>query len=202
MSGEPLHGHLTDCGLPGITQIPYGVHMCNFYRTREELIAALVPFFVAGLRNNERCIWITARPLHAVDAIAEFEKAGPDVQAAIRNGSLVVRDYDDWYAEAGTLKGNQVVDLWLAEEQRALAGGYRGLRITGNVTFLRSEDWALFMEYEELVNRAFQGRRIVTLCTYHLESCGAAEVLDVMRRHNGALDRPDEGWQILTSGAA
>ena len=198
MSEERLDSHLTDCGLPGITQIPYGVHMCNFYRTREELIAALVPFFVAGLRNNERCIWITAKPLHAVDAIAELEKAGPDTQAAIRNGSLVVRDYDDWYAEAGTLKGNQVVDLWLAEEQRALAGGYRGLRITGNVTFLRSEDWALFMEYEELVNRAFQGRRIVTLCTYHLDSCGAAEVLDVMRRHNGALDRPDEGWQILT----
>ena len=198
MSEERLDSHLTDCGLPGITQIPYGVHMCNFYRTREELIAALVPFFVAGLRNNERCIWITAKPLHAVDAIAEFEKAGPDVQAAIRNGSLVVRDYEEWYAQAGTLKGNQVVDLWLAEEQRALAGGYRGLRITGNVTFLRSEDWAQFMEYEELVNRAFQGRRIVTLCTYHLESCGAAEVLDVMRRHNGALDRPDEGWQILT----
>ena len=198
MSEEHLDSHLTDCGLPGITQIPYGVHMCNFYRTREELISALVPFFVAGLRNNERCIWITARPLQAADAIAELEKAGPDVQAAIRDGSLVVRDYDDWYAQAGTLKGNQVVDLWLAEEQRALAGGYRGLRITGNVTFLRSEDWALFMEYEELVNRAFQGRRIVTLCTYHLESCGAAEVLDVMRRHNGALDRPDEGWQILT----
>ena len=198
MSEERLDSHLTDCGLPGITQIPYGVHMCNFYRTREELIAALVPFFVAGLRNNERCIWITARPLHAVDAIAELEKAGPDVQAAIRNGSLVVRDYEEWYAQAGALRGNQVVDLWLAEEQRALAGGYRGLRITGNVTFLRSEDWALFMEYEELVNRAFQGRRIVTLCTYHLDSCGAAEVLDVMRRHTGALDRPDEGWQILT----
>jgi len=28
---------LTDCGLPGIHQIPYGVHMCNFYRSREEL---------------------------------------------------------------------------------------------------------------------------------------------------------------------
>lgn len=193
--------HLTECGLPGITQIPYGVHMCNFYKTRDELVAALVPFFAAGLRRNERCIWITAAPLHAVDAIAELERANPDPRAAIANASLVVRDYEDWYADAGTLKGSQVVDLWLAEEQRALASGYSGLRITGNVTFLRSEDWALFMEYEELVNKAFQGRRIVTLCTYHLESCGAAEVFDVVRRHNGALERPDEGWQILTGSS-
>jgi hypothetical protein len=54
------------------------------------------------------------------------------------------------------------------------------------------------MDYEELVNRSFVGRRIVTLCTYQHRSCGAAEMLDVMQRHNCALDRPDEGWQILT----
>jgi two-component system, sensor histidine kinase PdtaS len=193
-----VHSHLTDCGLPGIAQIPFGVHICNFYRTREELAAALVPFFLAGLRAKERCIWITAEPLLAVDAIAALEEAGLDARAEIERGSLVVRDFSDWYAEAGTLLGAQVVDLWLGEEARALADGYRGLRITGNVTFLQPEEWPLFMEYEELVNRAFHGRRIVTLCTYWLEQCGSAETLEVLRRHNGALDRPDEGWQILT----
>jgi hypothetical protein len=193
-----MHSHLTDCGLPGITQIPFGVHMCNFYRTKEELAAALVPFFLAGLRGNERCIWITAEPLRAPDARAALEAAGLDARAEIERGALVVRDFGDWYAEAGALRGSQVVELWLAEEARALALGYQGLRITGNVTFLRPEEWPLFMEYEALVNRAFQGRRIVTLCTYWLEQCGSAEMLDVLRRHNGALDRPDEGWQILT----
>ena len=190
--------HLTECGLHGITHVPYGVHMCNFYKTRDELIDALVPFFAAGLRANERCLWITAAPLHAREAIDELARAHPGVADAIAKGALTVRDYADWYAEAGMLKGNEVVELWLAEERRALAEGYSGLRITGNVTFLRSEDWNLFMEYEEMVTRAFQGHRIVTLCTYHLESCGASEVLDVVRRHNGTLERPDAGWQILT----
>jgi len=193
-----VHAHLTDCGLPGIAQIPYGAHICNFYRTREELAAALVPFFLAGLRGKERCIWITAEPLLAVDAIAALEAAGLDARAEIERGSLVVRDFSDWYAEAGTLLGAQVVELWLREEARALADGSQGLRITGNVTFLRPEDWPLFLEYEELVNTAFHGRRIVTLCTYWLEQCGSTETLEVLRRHNGALDRPDEGWQILT----
>jgi hypothetical protein len=36
------------------------------------------------------------------------------------------------------------------------------------------------------------------LCTYSSRDCGAAEMLDVVHRHNCALDRPDEGWQILT----
>ena len=115
-----MHSHLTDCGLPGVPQIPFGVHMCNFYRTREDLARGV------------------------------------------------------------------------------LADGSSGLRITGNVTFRRPEEWALFMEYEELVNKSFHGRRIVTLCTYWLEQCGSAEMLELLQRHNGALDRPDEGWQILT----
>jgi hypothetical protein len=198
MNPRSEHPSMTDCGLPGIKSIPFGVHMCNFYRTREDLAAALVPYFAAGLRNNERCIWITAEPLDAAAACAALHAAGFDVDTAVLRGALVVRDYSDWYAEAGKLKGSEVINLWLAEEERALAAGYRGLRITGNVTFLRPQDWALFMDYEALIDQAFRSRRIVTLCTYHLESCGATEVYDVMRRHHCTLDRPDRGWQILT----
>jgi hypothetical protein len=189
---------LTDCGLPGIREIPYGVHMCHFYAQREDLAAVLVPYFTAGLRRNERCIWITAEPLRAAQAREALCLAGVDADAAVAAGALTIRDFSDWYSEAGSLRGNDVVDLWLGEERRALAVGYSGLRITGNVTFLQPEDWPLFMEYEALVNQALQGRRIVTLCTYRHGSCGAAEVLDVTQRHNCALDRPDEGWQILT----
>lgn len=192
---------MTPSGLPGIRSIPFGVHMCNFYRTREELAQALVPYFLAGLRDHERCIWITADPLPAVEAKAELRKAGVDVDKSIAAGALVVRDFTEWYAEQGTLKGSEVVELWLAEEARALAEGFSGLRITGNVTFLRPEDWPLFMEYEALVDRAFLGRRILTLCTYRVGDCGATEMLDVMQRHSCTLDHPDQGWQILTGHA-
>lgn len=189
---------LTECGLPGIRQIPYGVHMCHFYESREELAAALVPYFLAGLRVGERCIWITAAPLDAADAKRALRAAGFDVQAAIARGDLVVRDYDEWYEERGNLRGSQVVELWLAEEARALADGYRGLRITGNTSFLTPQTFPEFLEYEALVDRVFHGRRIVTLCTYSLAGCDPADIIDVRRCHGCTLDHPDEGWQILT----
>ena len=109
----------------------------------------------------------------------------------------MVRDFDEWYAEAEKLKGTAVVDLWLAEEARALGDSYNGLRITGNTSFLTRETWELFMEYQDAVNQAFRGRRIVTLCTYR--GCDAAEVLDVAQRHSCTLEHPDEGWQIVTA---
>jgi hypothetical protein len=60
--------HLTDCGLPGVHRIPYGLHACHFYSDRQHLLETLVPYVLAGLRNNERCLWVTAPPLGAEDA--------------------------------------------------------------------------------------------------------------------------------------
>ena len=115
--------------------------MCQFYRGREELAAALVPYFEAGLRSRERCIWITAEPLSAAAAKAELGKAGLDVDGAIRSGALIVRDFSEWYVQQAHLKGTAVVDVWLAAEERALRDGYQGLRITGNTSFLTAQTW-------------------------------------------------------------
>jgi hypothetical protein len=196
MSG---HSNLTDCGLPGLKDIPYGAHMCHLYKGREDLAAVLVPYIAAGLRNNERCLWITAEPLDAAGAQAELGKAGLDAQAAMREGSLVIRDHSQWYAEAGALKGADLIALWLEEERRALAEGCSGLRITGNVTFLTPADWSLFMDYEETLDQAMAGHRIVALCSYRLGRSGASEVLDVAQRHVCMLERPDHGWRVLTT---
>jgi hypothetical protein len=195
-SQTQLYSSFTACGLPGMGPIPYGIHMCHFYEHRADLVAALVPFFAAGLRANERCIWITAEPLNAAAAKAELEKSGVDADAAMRDGALTIRDFSTWYVEAAGLKSAQVAELWLAEEERALEDGYRGLRITGNASFLTPETWPDFMDYEEVVHRAFHGRRIVSLCSYHRQRCSAADMADVVRRHSCALNRPDEGWQI------
>jgi len=54
------------------------------------------------------------------------------------------------------------------------------------------------MEYEALLDEALHDRRIVTLCTYRRTTCAAVDLLDVARRHDCTLHRPDEGWQLLT----
>lgn len=39
---------------------PWGTHFCLFYQTKEDLIDILVPYFKAGLENNEFCMWVTS----------------------------------------------------------------------------------------------------------------------------------------------
>jgi hypothetical protein len=46
-----------------LANIPWGAHYCYFYAGRSDLLDMLVPYFRAGLLNNECCVWITARRL-------------------------------------------------------------------------------------------------------------------------------------------
>jgi len=193
--------HITDCGLPGIKEIPYGVHMCHFYEGRADLAAALVPYFMAGLRNNERCLWITAEPLGEAAAKAALQAAGVDVEAAQRKGSLTIRDHAQWYGDGHALTADEIIERWFAEEARALADGYAALRITGNTSFLTPATFPAFMEYEHRLAESLPGHRIVTLCSYPRSRSAPSDVLEVVRNHDCTLDHPDGGWQILTAPA-
>lgn len=183
--------HVTRFGLPGIDRIPFGMHACHFYNNREELLGALVPYFIAGLRGNERCLWVTASPLPAREAHQALQGAGVD--DAIQAGALLVLDFDQWYANSAGPKGNDVVELWLKEEARALAEGFNGLRIAGNTSFLKPDDWSTFIEYEQTVSSHFKNRRIVALCSYLLAKCNDQQMSEVVHAHQWALQSPDVG---------
>jgi hypothetical protein len=142
-------------------------------------------------------VWVTAFPLPASEAIQELRAAWAGVDDASQAGALRIIDFDQWYGTAGKLKGQDVIEFWLAEEERALAEGYTGLRITGNTSFLTPDDWPTFMEYEQALSAHFNGRRIITLCSYALMQCNDQQKSQVMHAHHCALEQEDGIWQVL-----
>jgi hypothetical protein len=188
--GEEL-SHLTDGGIPGIDKVPYGIHLCHFYRDRQELAGALLPYFEAGIRNNERCFWVAADPLPAEEARREFVRRYPALEDALK-GQLTILDHGDWYSGRS---GGSVLESWVQEEQAALAGGYRGFRLTGNTSFLTVAAWQAFMEYEQRVTEAVGASRIIALCSY-TTACTMAAAADVMCAHQFTLERERELWQL------
>jgi two-component system sensor kinase FixL len=188
---------LTELGLPGIHLVPYGLHTCFFYDDDEHLEAALAQYFSAGVRNRERCIWITAEPFGTARARAALGAQGFDVSELERSGALLLKKHSEWYTRANPSLGYDAATFRLEEEQRALAGGFNGIRITGDTRFLTRDSWGAFMEYEQAVNQVFGGRRIVALCPYQRQ-IGATGILDVLRCHECAIERDGEGWQVLS----
>jgi len=191
-----VSAQLRDIGIEPIGRLPWGAHFCEFYRTRQDLIDTLVPYFATGLRNNELCIWVTSEALERDTAEELLAQAVPDYAARRDAGQIELHDYRDWYLRAGsTLDG--VLGQWVRKEHEARDRGFDGLRLTGDTLFVHGSAWDEFMSYERAVNEAFVRFRIVGLCTYDVDRCSAGDALDVVRNHQFALARRQGAWEII-----
>ena len=199
MSTPHLSASDVSSGLPAVGAVPWGSHLCHFYRSREDLTEPLVSYFRQGLDNNEQCLWITGAPLGADLARRALEAEVPDLARRERAGQIEIIDHSDWYARSGKMDGESVLRSWLDREQAALARGFTGLRITGNTFWLERSEWESFADYEAAVHEAFRGRSILALCSYSLERCTIDDVLEVLRNHEFALVRRDGAWELIRS---
>jgi hypothetical protein len=188
--------HVSSLGIPGLGAAPYGLHICHFFQTRHELADALVPYFEAGIDNDERCIWVTSSPLPAQDAFIEASKS-EKLTRAVASGQLRIFDAVEWYGEPKTLNADQVIQRWLGEERGALADGFQGLRITGNTSLVSRISWNRLIEYEKKLHDEIKDRRIIACCSYDREQCGSVEILEVVRCHHGSFDRTDDHWDLF-----
>lgn len=85
-----MGNELRDSGIDVIGHVPWGTHFCQFYRTKQDLIDILVPYFKAGLENNEFCMWITSEPLVVAKAKKAMTSAVPGFKQYLRKGQIEI----------------------------------------------------------------------------------------------------------------
>jgi len=186
-------------GLEIVGDVPWGTHFCQFYETADDLIDILVPYFKAGLENNEFCMWVTSELLSREEAENAMRKAVPDFDRFLKRGQMEIVSYGEWYLKDGVFDLKRVLDGWIGKLDEALAKGYDGIRVTGNTAWLEKKDWKDFADYEEKVNSVIGKYRMIAICTYSISKCGASEVIDVIRNHQFALIRREGKWELIES---
>ncbi len=186
-------------GIEIIGDVAWGTHFCLFYQTKEDLLDILIPYFKAGLEQNEFCMWVTSEPLGAEDAKTALKRVVPDLDEYLDRGHIEILDYTEWYLKSGAFDANQALEGWVAKESEALKRGFGGLRLTGNTFWLEEADWRDFTDYEEVVDGVIQDHRMIALCTYALEKCGSSEIMDVVSNHEFALVKRKGRWESVKS---
>lgn len=98
--------------------VNWGERLCHFYRSEDELLSLLEPYFKQGLTTGERCIWIAA-------------------PGASHNARQEIASLGDCHGSPEQL---EVVDdncfSWSREQGRTVAQGYSGLRVCGEALAL------------------------------------------------------------------
>jgi two-component sensor histidine kinase len=161
--------------------------MAHFFESGSELRDVLVPYFKAGLENNERCLWVTGRAFGAEDARCALRAVVADLDKRERESQIEIVNGDDWYARGERLRPHELVSGLLQREQDALGLGYAGVRTNGNCAWVTPDQWADFLEYETLVQEALRGRRMICMCSYCVDQLADGSHLEVMGCHDLTL---------------
>ena len=161
-----------------------------------------MPFFAAGLREHERCVWITADPLRVSDARAALREQVPDLDERERRGQIEIVDRAAWYARGAPIDAAALLARWDEREADGIRAGYAGLRVSGHTAWLEARPWSELVDYEARVHRALHGRRVIALCSYCLDRCGHRELVDVMRNHRLAVVRHRGRWDVFRTTTA
>ncbi len=190
-------GILRKTGIDVLGDIPWGTHLCQFYKTREDLTDILSPYFSEGLKSGEFCMWIVSEPLTKHSAEDALRKRIPSLERYLEIGQIEIIPYDHWYTPGGSFDSHKVLNGWVSRLSRALAEGYEGMRLSGDTFWLEKHTWEDFQAYEEKIDGIISGCRMIALCTYPLNKCGATDILSVVRHHQYALTKREGSWELI-----
>lgn len=199
MSNKEGKKTVRNTGIEILGDVPWGTHFCLFYDTKEDLNNILVPYFKAGLENNEFCVWVTSELITKEIAKKELRKAIPDFDRYLKKKQMKIVSYKDWYLQDGTFNLQRVLNPWIDLLNQALSNGFEGIRVTGNTAWLEKTNWKDFTEYEEVVNKAIGSYRMIAICSYCLDKCRASEVIDVISSHGAAIIKRKGNWELIES---
>ena len=114
----------------------HGDHRCLIYESAAEQMAAIVPFLKEGLARNECCISIVHD--RTVEEVAgALAATGVDVSHERKRGALLLLTSRDTYLRSRAFDHAVMIDFLGQKMLQALAAGFSGLRVTGEMT------WAL-----------------------------------------------------------
>ena len=159
-------------------------HLCLIYETKEQQLAAAVPYLRAGLDRRERCLYVADENSGAA-VLDALRKGGTDVDRYLRSGALNVTGEQEPYLGHGRFDP----DLWirfLSESTQAAGGKFSGLR-----TLLGEMTWALgegtpperLIEFEAKFNSFARDHEIRGLCLYNRNRFSPDLLLGVIRTH-------------------
>jgi hypothetical protein len=189
-------------GIAVVGDLPWGSHFCQFYKTKKDMTDIVVPYFRAGLENNELCIWVTSDFLTTEDALHALKRGVPAFAHYAASKQIEVFPHTDWYLKGGSFDLKRTLDMWMAKHDEALSRGFAGLRVSGTPYWIdNKKDWDDFAAYEAEINRVIGGTKLLVLCTYSLQKCGVAEILDVVKNHEFAVAMNQGTWQVVSMPA-
>jgi len=179
-------------GIASIGDLPWGSHFCQFYQTAGDLLEVLIPYFRAGLENNEYCVWVTSKILGAGEVEKALRKAVPHFEK-YAGDQLEIIPYSRWRARGG--KSGSAV---LSKLDQAVTSGFAGLRLACNVIPEDGSGEAVSCRCPDPISR----NNVIAVFMYPRDRFDTLGLMEAVKHHRFALIRNAGGWEVIESSEA
>ena len=96
-----MANELRKTGISILGDIPWGTHFSLLCETTQDFLDILIPYFKAGLENNEFCMWVISDPLDEAADIQSLCAAMFEIDHYLAVGQLAIISHTDWYLKGG-----------------------------------------------------------------------------------------------------
>jgi hypothetical protein len=172
----------------GFTQQPFpaGSHVCYIYTDEAERRHFMARFIESGLATGEKVAYLADTPKAAEETQEFLSTLGVQLPAPLRPGQLVMAEAEKTYCPDGLFAPERVLDTWRSLYRQSLDARFRGVRATGETTWLRKgmpglERW---FEYESRLNLAVKECPFTgIMCQYDANQLDGATLYEVLNVH-------------------
>jgi DNA-binding CsgD family transcriptional regulator len=191
-----------EIGLNILSGLLWGTHFCLFHETKEDLLDTLIPYFKAGLQDNEFCFWVLSESLTTEEALGALRPSIPDLDRHLAQGDIEFVTHDEWFFQGGNFDLQTVISRFKDKCRQALSRGYVGMRIEGSSAWLAMKDSGRFTEFEEDLDQLVADERMIVLCSFPIRESGADDILSAASTHQFTIARRRGVWEIIEAPKA
>src|SRR3990170_3600810 len=166
-------------------------HAIMFYEYPEDKYRVLFDYLKAGLDSQEAVAYVAGIDETPSQVRNLMQKRGIDADLCEKKGMLQIMSYKDWYLIGGEFNVQRTIALWARLLGDALADGFKGLRVAGDVTWFFKRDMKdKLLEYENSLHRVLD-MPLIAICAYSLpvlmQQNQVQLVVDLIKAHNNVI---------------
>ncbi|MGH3327438.1 MAG: MEDS domain-containing protein [Streptomycetales bacterium] len=164
-----------------------GDHLCFCFDSDREQGDVVTAFVRDGIAAHHKVLYFAdTAPERVLDTLLARDM---DPVPHLDSGQLTVSSAEETYLQQVPFEPERMIDRLAVEADRAIEGGYRSLRVTGEMT------WAArgfpgsdrVVEYESQVASVFASKPILAICQYDRRRFPAEQLAALQRVHPGMI---------------
>jgi sugar-specific transcriptional regulator TrmB len=143
-------------------------HVILIYESRDAKRKTLFSYIEKGLKKGEAATYICSE--ESPDEIrAAMNQFGIDVEKYEKQGALGILPYTDMYIRGGVFNLDEVMEVWNKSYDDAMAKGFSGMRVTGEMSCFIKHNLVEELIYYEHALHTILDIPMMAICAYNSE---------------------------------